>query len=37
VENEEALQTLAVVCKTANLVHHHINLFLADGVVTTGV
>jgi len=37
VENEEALETRAVVCDSADLVKNLVNQFLADGVVTTGV
>ena len=37
VEHEEALETIAVVRQTTNLVHDDINLLLANGVVTTGV
>ena len=37
VEDEEALQTSAVVGEAAKLVHYGIDLLLADGVVTTSV
>lgn len=37
VEDKEALQTRAVVCETADLVHHYVNLFFSDGVVTTSI
>ena len=37
VEDEEALKTVTVVCKTANLVHDGVDHFLAHSVVTTGV
>ena len=37
VENKEALETIAVVGQPADLVHDKVNLFLADGVVTTSV
>ena len=37
VEDEEALETVAVVCETANLVHHGVNHLLSNGVVATGV
>ena len=36
-EDEEALQTIAVVHEAANLVHHDVDLLLADRVVATGV
>ena len=37
VENEEALETRAVVREPANLVHDEVDLFLADRVVATGI
>ena len=37
VEDEEALETVAVVCEAANLVHHGVNHLLSNGVVATGV
>jgi hypothetical protein len=37
VEDEEALQTRAVVGKTANLVHDGVNELLANGVVAASV
>lgn len=37
VEDEEALETRAVVSQTADLVHHNVNLLLADGVVATRI
>lgn len=37
VENEEALEARAVVCKTADFLHDTINQFLADRVVSTSV
>lgn len=37
VENEEALQTGAVVRETTELVHHGVDEFLSNGVVTTRV
>jgi len=37
VENEEALETRAIVCKAADLVHHCVNLFLSNGVVSTSI
>ena len=37
VENEKALETTAVVCKAADLLHYSVNHFLAHSVVTTGV
>jgi hypothetical protein len=37
VEDEEALQTRAVISQATELVHHRIDEFLADGVVTTSV
>ena len=37
VEYKEALQTIAVVGETANLVHYGVDLLLADSVVTTGI
>ena len=37
VEHEEALETIAVVRQTTNLVHDDINLLLANGVVATSV
>ena len=37
VEDEEALKTVTVVCKTANLLHDGVDHFLAHRVVTTGV
>lgn len=37
VEHKEALETIAVVGQTANLVHDEVNLLLANGVVATGV
>ena len=36
-EDEEALQTVAIVGQPANLVHNDINLLLANGVVATSV
>ena len=37
VEDKEALEAIAVVGQPADLVHDDIDLFLADGVVTTSV
>lgn len=37
VENKEALETLAVVGQTTDLVHHSINELLSDGVVATRI
>lgn len=37
VEDEEALETRAVVCNSSDLVKNLVDQFLADGVVTTGV
>ena len=37
VEDKEALQTGAVVGKTANLVHNGVNELLANSVVATGI
>lgn len=37
VEDEEALEAIAVVGQPADLVHDKVDLFLADGVVTTSV
>ena len=37
VEDEEALKTIAVVCKAADLVHHGVDHLLTHSVVTTGV
>lgn len=37
VEHKEALETIAVVGQTANLVHDEVDLLLANGVVATGV
>jgi hypothetical protein len=37
VEDKEALETGAIVGKTANLVHDGVNELLADGVVAAGV
>lgn len=37
VENEEALKTRAVVCKATNFVHHGVNLFLSDSIMTASV
>lgn len=37
VENEEALETRAVVCNSSDLVENLVDQFLADGVVTTSV
>ena len=37
VEDEEALQTRAVISQATELVHHGIDEFLADGIVTTSV
>ena len=36
-ENEEALETRAVIRQTTDLVHHDIDLLLANGVVPTRV
>ena len=36
-EDEEALKTTAVVCQAANLIHHIVDLFFTDSVVTTSV
>lgn len=37
VEHEEALETIAVIGQTADLVHDEVDLLLANSVVTTGV
>lgn len=37
VEDKEALETTAVVCQAANLIHHIVDLLLANSVVTTSV
>lgn len=37
VEDEESLQARAVVCQSANPVHHIIDLLLPDGVMTTSI
>lgn len=37
VEDEEALKTTAVIRKAANPVHYIVDLFLANGIVTTGI
>lgn len=37
VEDEEALETSAVISEAADLVHHVVDLLLANGVVTTGI
>lgn len=37
VENEEALETRAVVCKPPELIHDGVNELFADGVVTTRI
>jgi len=37
VEDEEALETRAVVCNSSDLVENLVDQLLADGVVTTGV
>ena len=37
VEDEEALETRAIVRKTADFVHHHVNLLFTDSVVTTRI
>ena len=37
VEDEEALETITVVCKAADLVHDGVDLLLADRVVSTGI
>ena len=36
-EDEEALETRAVVCEPANLVHDEVDLLLANRVVATGI
>lgn len=36
-EDEEALQTRAVVGESAQLIHHGVDELLSDGVVTTGI
>ena len=37
VEDEEALETSAVICQAPDLVHNWVDLFFSDGIVTTGV
>ena len=37
VENEEALETTAVICEAANPIHHIVDLLLANGIVSTGI
>ena len=37
VEDEEALETRAVICQTPDLIHNLIDLFLSYSVVTTSV
>lgn len=37
VENEEALQTRAVVCQTAELIHYRIDKLLTDSVMSTSI
>lgn len=36
-KDEESLKATAVVGKTANFVHDSVNLFFANGIVTTGI
>ena len=36
-ENEEALETTAVICEAANPIHHIVDLLLANGIVSTGI
>ena len=36
-EDEEALETVTVICQAADLVHDGVDHLLAHGVVTTGV
>ena len=36
-ENEEALEAWAVVCKAAYFIHHNINLLFSNSVVTTSI
>lgn len=37
VEDEESLETITVVCESADLVHGGVNELFTDGVVTTSV
>jgi hypothetical protein len=37
VENEEALQTRAVISQATELVHHRVNKLLSNSVVTTSI
>ena len=37
VEDEESLETSAVVCETTNFVHYNVDLLLPDSVVPTGI
>jgi len=37
VEDEESLESSAVLCELSDSVHHELDLFPSDGIVTTGI